>query len=44
MNMTRQGEENITNDDLEEGKLGWPQLRKETKSRYWKADVLFTQK
>ena len=42
-NMTRQGEENITNDALDEGKLGWPQLRKETENREWKADRLFTQ-
>lgn len=31
LNMTRQGEENIINDDLDEEKLGWPQLRKEPK-------------
>lgn len=31
LSMTRQGEENITNDDLDEEKRGWPQLRKETK-------------
>lgn len=39
LDMTRQGEENITNDDLDEGKLGWPQLRKERKKI-----VLFTHK